>query len=358
MSHDALFRPLQLGAVTLPNRIVMAPLTRSRADAMGVPAPFATDYYAQRAGAGLIITEATQISFEGMGYTRTPGIHTDAQIAAWNRVAKAVHDRGGRIFMQLWHVGRIASRANRGVAADVVAPSAIAAPGTIWTDQSGMQPHDQPRALTTDEIPRIAAEFAQGARNAIAAGFDGVELHSANGYLLQQFLSSNVNQRTDKYGGSIENRIRMPLDVLEAILAAVPRDRVGIRVSPGHQFNSIEEVDREELYSRYLKELSKYGLAYLHVMRPTANKLDADTVAQARAHFSGPLIAAGGYDAVSGTALIERGGADAVAFGTNYIANPDLAERIRKGAPLNVPQQETFYTPGEAGYTDYPALAA
>lgn len=357
MSSEALFTPLKIGKLELPSRVVMAPLTRSRASNMGVPAIFAADYYAQRASAGLIVTEATQISFEGMGYSRTPGIHTTEQIGRWRSVAKAVHAKGGRIFMQLWHVGRIASRLNRGVAADVVSASAVTAPGQMWTDEKGMLAHDAPRALETDEIARIAEEFADGAKNAIDAGFDGVELHSANGYLLHQFLSSNVNQRTDQYGGSIANRVRMPLEVLEAILNKIPRERVGIRISPGHKFNGIEETDLVELYNHYISELNTYGLAYLHVMRPTANKITEDTVALARATFSGPLIAAGGYDSETAAQLISSGGADAIAFGQKYIANPDLIERLKLGALLNEPDQSTFYTPGEKGYTDYPRLA-
>ncbi|MDX2259225.1 MAG: alkene reductase [Hyphomicrobiaceae bacterium] len=352
-----LFTPTTLGALHLENRVVMAPLTRSRADAMAVPAPFAADYYAQRAGAGLIVTEATQVSFEGMGYPRTPGLHTPEQIARWREVVAAVHAKGGRIVVQLWHVGRIANKLNRGVAADVVAPSAIRAPGQMYTDAAGMAEHDTPRALETSEIARIAGEFAAAARTAIDIGFDGVEVHSANGYLLHQFLSSNVNQRSDRYGGSIENRARMPLEVLDAVIAAIGAERVGIRVSPGHQFNGIEETDLEALYAHYLPEIDKRGVAYVHVMRPTANTMPFDVAAFARRHTRSKLIVAGNYDGATGAAALRDLPAEAVAFGQAYIANPDLAERLRFGAPLATPDQSTFYTPGEKGYTDYPRAA-
>ena len=358
MSSADLFSPINLGAITLKNRIVMAPLTRSRADDHGVPAEFAPEYYSQRATAGMIVTAATQVSFEGMGYPRTPGIHTPEQVASWRRVVNAVHDRGGKIVLQLWHVGRIASRLNRGQSADVVAPSAIQAPGQIYTDAKGMVDHDIPRALATEEIAAIAEQFASGAETAMSTGFDGVEVHSANGYLLHQFLSSNVNQRTDRYGGSIANRVAMPLEVIEAVLARVPSNRVGVRVSPGHTFNGIEEYDIDELYRHYLGRLNAFNLAYLHVMRPSANTFEKDPVDMARSVFKGPIIAAGGYDGQSAADLIASGGADAVAFGRAFIANPDLVDRIAKGAALNRPNEETFYTPGKEGYTDYPWLAA
>jgi N-ethylmaleimide reductase len=254
-------------------------------------------------------------------------------------------------------VGRIANALNRGIAASTVSASAIQAPGQIWTDQQQMQTHDVPRALDTNEIARIADDFATAAKNAIDVGFDGVELHSANGYLLMQFLSSNVNRRTDRYGGSIENRARMPLEVLEAIVAKVPRERVGVRISPGHQFNGIEEAEMADLYAHYIGRLNGFDLAYLHVMRPFANKIADDTVGMARRAYKGKLIACGGYDGASGAALLQSGGADVIAFGSAFIANPDLVERIRTGKALSAPDQSTFYTPGEKGYTDYPAAA-
>ncbi|MEO0730549.1 MAG: alkene reductase, partial [Pseudomonadota bacterium] len=261
MSIDRLFEPVTLGDLELSNRIVLAPLTRSRANEMGVPSELAATYYAQRAQAGLLITEATQVSFEGMGYPRTPGIHSPEQLAAWKQIVETAHAVGTKIAVQLWHVGRIANAKNRGVDADVVAPSAIQAPGEMYTDAAGMQPHDTPRALAPDEIARLADEYADAAQNAMDVGFDAVEFHSANGYLMHQFLSSNVNQREDQYGGSIENRMRAPLEVLDAIIARIGANKVGIRVSPSHAFNDIEEDDTEALYKAYYAELQKRGLA-------------------------------------------------------------------------------------------------
>lgn len=353
-----LFTPANLGAIEIANRIVMSPLTRSRADAQGVPAPFAATYYAQRATAGLIVSEMTQISHEGMGYARTPGIHQAAQVERWMPITNGVHKAGGKIVLQLGHVGRIASALNRPVAADVVSASAVKAPGKMYTDSHQMVDHDTPRALETDEITRIAHDYANAAANAISAGFDGVEFHSANGYLPQQFLSTNVNQRTDKYGGSIANRIRMPLEALAAIIDKIGADRVGIRVSPGHTFNGIEETDAAELYAAYYAELDKLGLAYLHVMRPFMHAVNVDPVVEARKIYRGKLIAASGYDGATAAALVQAGGADAVAFGRAYIANPDLVARFRESLAIAKPDDATFYTPGEKGYTDYPALAA
>ena len=356
MTIAALFEPTKLGALSLANRVVMAPLTRSRADGNGVPAPFAATYYAQRATAGLVVAEMTQISNEGKGYARTPGIHTAAQIEGWRHVTEAVHKAGGKIALQLGHTGRISSKLNRPTVDDVVSASAIQAPGEMWTDAKQMVEHDTPRALETNEIARVVEDYATAAANAMAAGFDGVEFHSANGYLPHQFLSTNVNQRSDRYGGSIENRMRMPLEALTAIVARVGAAHVGIRVSPGHTFNGIEETDSDALYAAYYGALDKLGLAYLHVMRPFMNKVAVDPMIAARKLFSGPLIAASGYDGLSAAALIASGGADAVAFGKAYISNPDLVARLHCGAALAEPDQATFYTPGEKGYTDYPAM--
>ncbi len=358
MSNPNLFAPAQLGQLAVKNRIVMAPLTRSRASPLGVPATFAATYYAQRATAGLIVAEMTQISFEGMGYARTPGIHTPEQVAAWSRITDAVHKAGGRIVLQLGHVGRIASTLNRGISADVVAPSAIPAPGQMWTDQSQMMPHDVPRVLTKADIARIVADYGNAAANAVQAGFDGVEFHSANGYLPHQFLSTNANQRTDRYGGSVENRMRMPLEALSAITAQIGAGRVGIRVSPGHTFNGIEEADAVALYTHYFTALDAFGLAYLHVMRPFMNTIDFDPVGLARGLFKGPIIAAGGFDGVAAVNLVAAEGADAVAFGKAYISNPDLVYRLQTGAALAVPDETTFYTPGERGYSDYRPMSA
>lgn len=354
---NRLFSPLRIGSMELPNRVIVAPVTRSRATPAGVPQEIAVKYYAARAAAGLIITEATEISYEAWSYPRTPGIHTGEQIEGWRRIVEAVHAAGGRIFLQLFHGGRIASRLNRPVEADVVAPSAVRAPGEMYTDAKGPVAHDEPRALTTQEVKRVASDFAQAATAAIAAGFDGVEVHSANGYLMHQFLSSNVNQRKDIYGGSIENRVRMPLEVVAAVTAAVGPGKVGVRISPGHRFNDIEETDTDALYAAYIPALDKLNLAYLHVMRPM-HDFAADPVVMARRLYKGCLIAAGGYTPEDAEHLIATGGADAVAFGKAFIANSDLVERIRRGAPLNDADEATFYTPGPAGYLDYPVLVS
>ncbi|MEQ1696974.1 MAG: alkene reductase [Hyphomicrobiaceae bacterium] len=357
MTPNALFTPLNLGSIALKNRIVMAPLTRSRADAEGVPSPYAAQYYSERAeGAGLVIAEATQVSFGAQGYCRTPGAHTREQMAAWARVVDAVHERGGTIALQMWHCGRITAAANRTAGTEAVGPSAVQASGQMYTDAKGMQPHDMPRALEAAEIAGIADDFAATAERAMGVGFDGVEVHSANGYLLHQFLSTNANTRSDAYGGAIENRIRMPLQVVKAVVDRIGADKTGVRVSPGHVFNDIAEADMTELYPQYFKALDGFGLAYLHVMRAFANTVETDVVAMARASFSGRIIACGGYNGETGAAMIAAGGADAVAFGTAFIANPDLAARIKVGAVLRAPDQATFYTPGPKGYVDYPAM--
>lgn len=354
----ALFTPTSLGRIALKNRVVMAPLTRSRADTDGVPSEHAAKYYSDRAsGAGLVISEATQVAFGAQGYCRTPGAHTPEQMGAWKKIVDAVHARGGKIVLQIWHCGRVTQHLNRKPGTEAIAPSAVQAGGAMWTDQQGMQPHDAPRALTPAEIAVITQEFVDTAGRAVDAGFDGVEVHSANGYLLHQFLSTNANRRTDQYGGSIENRVRMPLDVVKAVAARIGADRTGVRVSPGHGFNDLTEADVFPLYRHYLGELDKLGLAYLHVMRAThPQTYDAATLA--RALFTGPLIVAGNYNGETGAALVAAGGADAVAFGRSFISNPDLVERLRSGAALAEPNQATFYTPGPEGYVDYPALAA
>jgi N-ethylmaleimide reductase len=355
MSTDALFSAVSLGAMALKNRVVMPPLTRSRADTEGVPSPYAAQYYSERAeGAGLVIAEATQVSFNAQGYCRTPGAHTREQMAAWSRVVDAVHEKGGKIALQMWHCGRITTVLNRVAGTEAVGPSAVQAAGKLFTDQQGMQPHDTPRALEVAEIAAITQEFADTAARAIDVGFDGVEVHSANGYLLHQFLSTNANQRTDQYGGSIDNRMRMPLEVVRAVAERIGADKTGVRISPGHTFNDIVEADTSALYTRYIKALDFLGLAYVHVMRPMANELDYDPVAMARPLYSGAIIACGGYDGETGAALVASGGAVAVAYGKAFIANPDLPYRLRHGLPLALPNEKTFYTPGPEGYIDYP----
>jgi N-ethylmaleimide reductase len=350
-----LFAPLTLGSLTLPNRIVMAPMTRSRADANGVPAPFAADYYSQRADSGLIITEGTYPGEGGKGYSRTPGICTPEQIEGWRKVTSAVHAKGGHIFLQIMHVGRIAHPANRTVPDQPVAPSAVRAETTqMWTDSQGNQPLPTPRALGPDEIPAIIDEFRQATKNAIAAGFDGVELHAASGYLPMQFLNSGSNLRTDEYGGTAENRIRFVMEVLHVMIeAAGASQRVGIKISPEMKFNDIFDAEPQVTYSTLAKALGKLNLAYLHVMRAGS---PADYVGLVRPLFRGPVLVGGGFSGKSGEAFLEAGSADAIVYGSSYVANPDLVERIRTDAPFTPPDSGTFFTPGPKGYSDYPTI--
>jgi N-ethylmaleimide reductase len=347
-----LFSPLSLGDYTIPNRVVMAPMTRQRADAQGVPSPLAIEYYSSRADAGLLITEGTGPSPMGMGYARSPGIYSDAQITAWRKVTDAVHARGGRIFLQIMHVGRIAHSANRTIPDPPVAPSAIRAAGQMWTDSQGMQPHDMPRALALAEIPTVIQEYAAATRNALTAGFDGVELHSASGYLPNQFLSSDANQRTDAYGGSIDNRIRFVIETLETMIAAAgSAGKVGMKNSPGMKFNDIADADPIPTYIALAKAIAPLGLAYLHVMR---TGIGAEIAL--REAYPGTLLVGGGFKREEANKAIEEGRADAVVFGSTYLANPDLITRFKKEAPLNAPDPSTFYSPGAKGYTDYPTL--
>ena len=347
-----LFSPLTLGDYLLPNRIVMAPMTRSRADAQGVPSPLAAEYYGSRADAGLILTEGTGPSAAGMGYARTPGIYTSAQMAGWRAVTEAVHARGGRIFLQIMHVGRIAHAANRISPDPPVAPSPIRAAGQMWTDTQGLQPYDMPHALETAEIPGVIEEFAQATRNALAAGFDGVELHAASGYLPNQFLSPGVNQRTDAYGGSIENRIRFVVETLEAMIAAAGSPgKIGIKVSPGMDFNDIQFPDPIPTYVALAKAIAPLHPAYVHVMR---TGIGAETAL--RDAFPGTLLVGGGFKKEEAEKTLAEGRAGAIVFGSTYLANPDLVTRLERDAPLNPPDQSTFYTPGQKGYTDYPTL--
>jgi len=347
-----LFSPLTLGDLSLPNRIVMAPMTRSRADAQGVPSPLAVEYYASRADAGLLLTEGTGPCAAGMGYPRTPGIYTPAQIAAWRTVTAAVHARGGRIFLQIMHVGRIAHAANRTIPDAPVAPSAVRAEGQMWTDAQGLQPNDAPRALELAEIPSVIGEFAQATRNALEAGFDGVELHAASGYLPNQFLSPGSNRRSDAYGGSIGNRIRFVVETLGAMIAAAGSPgKVGIKVSPGMNFNDIQDDDPLPTYMALARAIAAQHPAYLHVMRTGIGAEGA-----LRSAFAGTLLVGGGFGKAEANRMIEEGRADAIVFGSSYLANPDLVKRFELDAPLNTPDQSTFYSPGAQGYTDYPVL--
>jgi N-ethylmaleimide reductase len=361
----SLFEPTTLGGLTLQNRIVMAPLTRNRSDAMGVPKPFARDYYSQRASAGLIITEGTQTSFAGQGYCRTPGIHTPEQIAAWKRVTDAVHARGAKMFMQFMHCGRIAHPLNRQIPDLPIAPSAVKPAGQMWTDQQQLQDFPTPRALETAELPALIDEFVTAARNAREAGFDGVELHAANGYLLNQFLASNCNLRTDGYGTSVNGRIRFVVEVVAAVAAAIGASRTAIRVSPGHMFNDIVDANPLETHVALLDALPTADMAYVHVMMADAfspqlnNAGDPQALLRTlRTHVKGTLIAAGNLTLESAQAHLDSGLLQLAVFGRPFIANPDLVERFKSGAPLAAPRAELFYTADAEGYSDYPALSA
>lgn len=350
-----LFDPVDLGAISLANRIVMAPMTRSRAGEGDVPNALMTEYYRQRASAGLIVTEGTQPSATGKGYCRTPGLHNAAQVAGWRAVTDAVHGAGGRIVVQLMHCGRIGSRLNKHPDAEMIAPSAVQARGKIFADGAGQVEMDAPRALETHEIAGIVAEYAESARLAREAGFDGVELHCASGYLPMQFLSTGTNQRTDRYGGSVTNRIRFTVELLEALSGAIGADRVGFRICPGNPFNDIQDDDPAETYAALLQAAAPLGLAYLHLIR--LNVPQVDGVAVAATHWSGRLILNESIDFAEGQKIIGEGGADAISFGRPYIGNPDLVRRFREGAPLAPFELKALYAPGPEGYTDYPALA-
>ncbi len=354
MAAPDLFTPFQLGALALPNRIVMAPMTRNRAGPGNVPGALAAQYYRQRASAGLIVTEATQVSSQGVGYPGTPGIHSAAQVAGWRRVTDAVHAGGGRIFLQLWHVGRISHPSLQPDGALPVAPSAIAAKGEAFT-ASGPQPFVTPRALETGEIPGVVGQFAEGARRALEAGFDGIEIHGANGYLIDQFLRDGTNRRTDRYGGTRENRARFLLEVTEAVAAVWGAERVGVRISPRSDFNDMSDSDPAATFGHVARALAPFGLAYLHVVEPVG--ADAAPLAPAlKGAFGGPLMVNGGYTRPLAEAALVRGEADLVSFGASFLANPDLPSRLARNAPLNVPDPATFYGGTERGYTDYPAL--
>lgn len=359
MNYPHLFSPLTLGDLTLPNRIVMAPMTRNRAIG-NVPNDLMATYYAQRAEAGLIITEGTSPSPNGLGYPRIPGLFSADQVAGWRKVTDAVHARGGRIFAQLMHTGRIGHPLNLPEGAELLAPSALAAPGDIYTDEKGPQPHPTPREMTAQDIATAIEEFASAAKNAVEAGFDGVELHGANGYLIDQFLNPISNQRTDEWGGSHENRARFAVEVARATANAIGKQRVGIRLSPYGAFNGLHAFDGvDEAFTLYARELGKVGLVYLHLVDHSA--MGAPEVPESiktamRVAFGGKVILTGGYDAERAEADLAAGKADLIGFGRPFLANPDLVERIRRGAPLNEPNYDLFYTPGPEGYIDYPTL--
>jgi len=355
-----LFDPIQFGDIACPNRIVMAPLTRNRATA-GSDTPHAlnAEYYVQRASAGLLIAEATQISPEGKGYAWTPGIYSDAQIEGWRGVTSAVHSAGGRIVLQLWHVGRISHTSLQPGGAAPVSASAITAKAKVFIEQPvGFADTSTPRALKTDEIPRLIVDYRRAAENALKAGFDGIELHAANGYLLQQFLCSGTNQRTDRYGGNVENRVRLTVEVLQALTSVWPASRVGIRLSPWTKFGDMTDANPVETFTAAIDALAPFGLAYLHMIEGDtggARAPDAE-IAHYRARFHGPYIANNGYDGALAEARVAAGLTDAVAFGRPFIANPDLVERLRTHARQNEGDQSTYYGGGAKGYTDYPFL--
>ena len=362
--NDPLFQPFELGGVTLPNRVLMSPLTRSRASQPGdIPNALNAHYYEQRASAGLILSEATQISPQGKGYAFTPGIHSNEQIDGWKKVTNAVHTAGGRIHMQLWHVGRISHPDLQPNGDQPVAPSAIRAEGakTFISADSGMVDVPEPRALETAEMAGIVEQYRQGARNAKAAGFDGVEVHAANGYLLDQFIKSGSNHRTDEYGGTLENRLRLPLMVIQAVIDVWGKDKVGVRVGPTGSFNGMYDNNPIETFSTFAKHLNDLGIGYLEVVEDSfqgnhANGRPEDVIDAIRAVYKGTYIANGAYTAEEARIRISEGRCDLVTFGRPFIANPDLPERFRQNAPLNEWDDSTFYGGDEHGYTDYPAL--
>ena len=360
MTAPTLFSPIQLGPLALPNRIFMAPLTRCRASEGHVPNDLNAEYYAQRASAGLIISEATSVSPCGYGYPSTPGIHTAEQVEGWRKVTSAVHAKGGHIFLQLWHVGRISHPVFQRDGALPVAPSAVKPKGQVFTG-TAMEEYVTPRALELSEIPGIIAEYVHGATLAKEAGFDGVEIHNANGYLLDQFLRDGTNRRTDTYGGSASNRARLTLEVTEAVTGIWGAERVGIRFSPAGVFNDMSDSDPLETFGHVLRELNRFGLAYAHITQVTAQDIAHGAVEgvgpkELRPFWKGNIVSAGGFTLQSGTQALAEGWADAIAFGVPFIANPDLPDRLRKGAPLNQADETSFYGGTEKGYTDYPFL--
>lgn len=359
MSSLDIFSPFNLGPLQLPNRVVMAPMTRNRAGLGNVPGPLNATYYAQRASAGLIISEATQISPQGVGYPGTPGIHSAEQVAGWKGVTEAVHAAGGRMFLQLWHVGRISHPSLQPDGVLPVAPSAIAPAGQAMTVE-GLKPFVTPRALETAEIAGIIEDYRRAARNARDAGFDGVELHAANGYLIDQFLRDRSNQRTDRYGGTAQNRARFLVEVMEAIVGEWGAERVGVRLSPTNPFNDMADSNPAATFTFAVAELNRFGLAYLHVVEPATSDPAGDgevpDIRFFRKIWRGALMGNKGYDLARANAVIRAGWADLVSFAVLFLANPDLPVRFRRGGPFNSPDRKTFYGGSAAGYTDYPPI--
>jgi len=354
-----LFSPAKLGSIALKNRIVMAPLTRNRSGEAGVPQDLNVTYYAQRASAGLIVTEATPISPMGHGYPGLPGIYTDEQVAGWKKITEAVHAKGGKIVIQLWHVGRI-SHPTLLNGALPVAPSAIKPAGKAFTYQ-GLVDYVEPRALDANELPAIVQDYVYATQCALKAGFDGVEIHAANGYLLDQFLRDGSNKRTDNYGGSFENRARLLLEVTKAVVETAGADKVGIRISPVNPFNNMHDSNPQALFNYVAEQLNQFNLAYLHAVEGGIHgvgKADAFDFEQMRKLYKGAYMANLSYDKVRGNAAIASGHADVIAYGVPFIANPDLVERYKTDAALNEADSKSFYGGTEKGYTDYPFLKA
>jgi N-ethylmaleimide reductase len=351
---DVLFTPVTLGKLELRNRIVMAPMTRSRAASGDMPTELMVEYYRQRAGAGLIVSEGIAPSANGTGYCRTPGIYNNEQVAAWKKVTAAVHAEGGLIAAQIMHCGRISHPLNKPPGSETVAPSAIRASGEIYTDSAGMQPFEMPRELAVEEIPGVVGEFANATELALEAGFDGVELHCTSGYLPAQFLCSGPNRRQDDYGGSVRKRVRFPIEVLRAMAAVDGAGRVGLRISPDNVFNDLQDEDPQETFTEFLAQARELDLAYLHAIRVPTGRVD--NMALAAEFFAGRIIGNASYSAQEAADCIGAGQMAAVSFGRDFIANPDLVERLRQQAPLSAFDPSTLYTPGANGYTDYPAL--
>ena len=360
-----LLQPVKIGSLELKNRIIMAPLTRMRAVENDVPTPLAQTYYAQRASAGLIISEATQVGPLGKGYPATPGIYSPEQTRAWAQIVEAVHAKGGKIFAQLWHVGRTSHTSFHEKEGLPIAPSAIKPYGKTFTNSWAFVPYETPREMTTEDIELVVQQFYQAAQNAKEAGFDGIEIHSANGYLLDQFLQSKTNHRTDQYGGSFENRTRLLNQILDKVKTVFEPTRIGVRLSPFGTFGDIAEDEPMGLFGYVIEQLNQHQLGYLHVIEPRSTSAGGDdkvlenapsTSAIFKSSFKGVFISAGGYTRESGEETLNNNEADAIAYGRLYIANPDLVERFAQNAPLNAYHRETFYGGNEKGYTDYPSL--